>query len=161
MDVKTGVAVYFENIDLGLGVRVLNMMFSILAELQTVALTLNWHKIKGHSNISGNVHTDMLANAASLSLWYFFLQLDEHYILAEGSIVSGNFRHFVHRIFQFIHHAHWEVSFEYRVLDNSLLSDVNWSSSFLIWHPDLYMAAGFTSRPIASVYTYFMKALHH
>ncbi|KAG9302612.1 hypothetical protein G9A89_007316 [Geosiphon pyriformis] len=37
----------------------------------------------------------------------------------------------------------------------------HFSSAFLIWHLDLHMAAGFTSKLSAGLHTYFMKALHH
>ncbi|KAG9295756.1 hypothetical protein G9A89_008984 [Geosiphon pyriformis] len=95
-------------------------------------LSVTWYKIKDHSGILGNEHADALADAASHSSWCFFLSLEEHCILAKDSVVSGNFRHFVHEIFHSIHHVCWELGFGSGVLDSSLLSDVNWCSFFSV-----------------------------
>ncbi|KAG9293913.1 hypothetical protein G9A89_019251 [Geosiphon pyriformis] len=45
-------------------------------------------------------------------------------------------------------------------LAGDLHSDVDWLASSRVWHPDLHMATGFTSRCTANIRTYFMKALH-
>ncbi|KAG9302917.1 hypothetical protein G9A89_022334 [Geosiphon pyriformis] len=188
VDVRAGITVYFENINLGLKVRVSGLMFFTLAELQAVALALkcvlslssislftnsqtvldvcklelslvylnfqnwcwieywhmikivqkknlniSWHKVKEHLDVSDNMCADVFADVASFSLWCFSSWLNKHYILAKDNIVSGNFRHFVHKIF----------------------------CLFLVWHFDLHMAAGFTSRPTVGIYTYFIKALYY
>ncbi|KAG9291937.1 hypothetical protein G9A89_004875 [Geosiphon pyriformis] len=177
---RAGAAVFFENIDLGLGIGVSGLISFTLAELQTITLALesvpllssvnlfldsqfvldaykselglavpdfynqcwvkhchivnvihsknlkvSWHKVKGHSGVSGNECTDIIAGDASL--------------FTGGSVVG----------------------FGSKFLVDSLLSEVDWFCSSLVWHSDLYMAAGFTSRPLANVCTYFMKALYH
>ncbi|KAG9285603.1 hypothetical protein G9A89_009243 [Geosiphon pyriformis] len=47
-----------------------------------------------------------------------------------------------------------------KFLPYGLLSEINWHWSLLVWHPDLHMAAGYTSKTSANTHTYFMKALH-
>ncbi|KAG9300267.1 hypothetical protein G9A89_011340 [Geosiphon pyriformis] len=149
-DCRAGTAVFFEDIDLGLGVSVQGLVSSTLAELQAIVLALecmpaacsvnlfsdsqvaldtcrselnlmcpnfhnqywvecrhiqnvihsknlrvSWHKVKGHSSISENNHTDSITDVASLSGWYLSPCMDEHFLLADGSVVSGNSRHFV------------------------------------------------------------------
>ncbi|KAG9285559.1 hypothetical protein G9A89_006547 [Geosiphon pyriformis] len=199
---RAGAAVFFEDIGLGLGVRVLGLMSSTLAELQAVALALecvppsssvclfsdsqlaldacrseldlvcpdfrnqcwvehhhivnvirskklrvSFHKVKGYSGVSGNERADAIAGAASLSNWYLPLRLSEHFLAADGDVVSGNLRHF--------------VGSSSGVLVGSLSSEVDWPHLSLVWHSDLHMAVGFTSRYSSSVRTYFMKSLHH
>ncbi|KAG9284437.1 hypothetical protein G9A89_023694 [Geosiphon pyriformis] len=39
--------------------------------------------------------------------------------------------------------------------------DINWLRSSLVWHLDFYMTIGFTSIQMAGFHTYFMKAFHH
>ncbi|KAG9298015.1 hypothetical protein G9A89_018843 [Geosiphon pyriformis] len=111
--------------------------------------------------ISGNKCTDAIAGAASLSNWHFSLHLDEYFLIADGGIVFGNSRHFVHDIYCSVCHACWEVGFGFKFLAGCLLSKVDWFHSLLVWHSNLHMAASFTSKLSADACTYFMKALHH
>ncbi|KAG9294175.1 hypothetical protein G9A89_021534 [Geosiphon pyriformis] len=213
---RAGAAGFFEDIDLGLGVGVSDLMLSTLVELQAIVLALkyvpslysvnlfsdsqsaldackselgltysdfrnqcwiehhyiinvicsknlkvNWHKVKGHSGVSRNECVDTIASDASFSDWYFPFHLGEHFIMTNGVVVSGNSRHFVHNIYYSICHTCWKVGFGSRILVSGLLSEVDWHCLSLVWHPDLHMAAGFTSRLSANTCTYFMKALHH
>ncbi|KAG9289466.1 hypothetical protein G9A89_008027 [Geosiphon pyriformis] len=57
-------------------------------------LRVSFHKVKGHSGVSGNEHADVIAGAASLSNWYLLPCLSKHFLSADGGIVSGNLRHF-------------------------------------------------------------------
>ncbi|KAG9305778.1 hypothetical protein G9A89_001066 [Geosiphon pyriformis] len=110
-------------------------------------LRVDWHKVKSHSGVSGNECANTIVGAASLSCWRLCLCLNEHFLVADGKVVSDNSRHF--------------VGSGSKLLKDSLLSDVDWLHSSRVWHSDLHMAIGFTSRPSANVCTYFMKTLHH
>ncbi|KAG9299580.1 hypothetical protein G9A89_020751 [Geosiphon pyriformis] len=180
-------AVFFENINLGLGVGVQDLMSSTLVELQAIALALkcvsvtrsvhlfldnqtalnacrlesDLCKIKGHSGISGNNYANSFTNIVSLSGWYLPPCIDEHFLLVDGGVVSGNSRHFVCDVFCAVCRVHWEVGSGFRFLDGDLCLDINWLCSFRVWHFDLHMATGFTSRLTADTRTYFIKALHH
>ncbi|KAG9291656.1 hypothetical protein G9A89_022075 [Geosiphon pyriformis] len=48
-----------------------------------------------------------------------------------------------------------------KIVDSHLLPNVDWSRSSLVWHSNSHMAAGFTSCHSAGSCSYFMKALHH
>ncbi|KAG9296722.1 hypothetical protein G9A89_001354 [Geosiphon pyriformis] len=85
VDCKAGAAVFFEDIDLGLGVSVQDLVSSILAELQAIALALKC----GHFSISGNDCADSIADATSLSSWYLLPRMDGHFLLADGGVVSA------------------------------------------------------------------------
>ncbi|KAG9304138.1 hypothetical protein G9A89_019700, partial [Geosiphon pyriformis] len=60
-----------------------------------------------------------------------------------------------------MYHAYWETGSGSRFLVNSLLLNIDWFSSSLVWHSDLHMAASFTNRLSVGVHTYFIKALYH
>ncbi|KAG9307770.1 hypothetical protein G9A89_023335 [Geosiphon pyriformis] len=124
-------------------------------------LKISWHKVKSHSDVSGNEHANAIASNTSLSSWYLPLCVDEHFIMAGGSVVSSNFRHFVCDIYYLVCCVHWEIGSGFKFLANGLLSEVDWLCFSLVWHSDLHMAAGFTSRLLANAHTYFMKALYH
>ncbi|KAG9295818.1 hypothetical protein G9A89_009047 [Geosiphon pyriformis] len=114
VDYKAGIAAFFEDINLGLRVSILDMMLSIMAELQAIVLALKCVLLSSSVYLFSdsqsaldayNVrfsHTNMIAGAASLSGWHFSSCLDKHFIVADGSIVSDNFRHFVHDIICFM-----------------------------------------------------------
>ncbi|KAG9295173.1 hypothetical protein G9A89_006154 [Geosiphon pyriformis] len=213
---RTGAAAFFEDINLGLGIGVLDLMSSTLAELQAIALALecvpplssvklfsdsqsaldaykselslacsnfynqywvehyhivnvihcknlkvSWHKVKGHSGISRNEHADTIADDISLSGWYLSYHLGEHFLVANSSVVSGNSRHFVRDIYCSVCCICWEVGSGFKFLAGSLLFEVDWLHLSLVWHLDLHMATGFTSRPSANAHSYFMKTLHY
>ncbi|KAG9284395.1 hypothetical protein G9A89_023652 [Geosiphon pyriformis] len=63
VNIKAGTAVFFENISLGLGVRCQH----IVNIIRKKNLSVNWHKVKGHSDIMGNKYANVLADVASLS----------------------------------------------------------------------------------------------
>ncbi|KAG9302155.1 hypothetical protein G9A89_020589 [Geosiphon pyriformis] len=120
----------------------------IVNVIRSKNLRVRFRKVKSHSGVSGNERADAIAGATSLSNWYLPLHLSERFLTANGGIVSGNSRHF-------------EVGSGSGILVDSLSSEVDWPHSSLVWHPDLHMAAGFTSRYSSSVHTYFMKSLYH
>ncbi|KAG9295961.1 hypothetical protein G9A89_011813 [Geosiphon pyriformis] len=199
-NMKAGAAVFFENINSGLGVRVSGLVSSTLTELQAIALALeccvgcgksesllvhpdfrnqywiehchitniicyknlyvNWIKVWGHFDISGNECTDVLTKDAVLSTWHLPHLVNEWFLKAGGAVVLGNSRHFVHNIFQSIHCAHWEIGSGSQIMLDSLYTDVNWSMSSMVWHTNSHLAVGFTSKCTAGFCTYFMKALH-
>ncbi|KAG9298884.1 hypothetical protein G9A89_015905 [Geosiphon pyriformis] len=107
---RAGAAAFFENIGLGLGVGVLGLMSSTLAELQAIVLALKC------ASLSSSIH----------------LFSDSQPALDACKFLEG-----------------------------SLLSDIDWVHSLLVWHPDLHMATGFTSWSLANACTYFMKALYY
>ncbi|KAG9297266.1 hypothetical protein G9A89_001535 [Geosiphon pyriformis] len=117
----------------------------------------NQYWIKGYSGVLRNKCTNMIADNASLSSWYFLFCLGECFIIANGVVVSGNSRHFVHNIYYSVCHVHWKIGSGFKFLADSLLSEVDWHHSSLVWHPNLHMAISFTSRSLANTHTYFIK----
>ncbi|KAG9301075.1 hypothetical protein G9A89_015811, partial [Geosiphon pyriformis] len=133
----------------------------IVNVISSKILNVTWHKVKGHSGVLENEHADVIASADSVSDWFLSPHLDEHFLMANGNIVSGNSRHFVHNTFHAMCHAHWEVGSGSKFLPDNLWADIDWYCSSLLWHPDLHMATSFTSRISANARSYFIKALHH
>ncbi|KAG9295873.1 hypothetical protein G9A89_006612 [Geosiphon pyriformis] len=216
LGIKAGTAVFFEDVDLSLGVGVSGLVSLIMTELQAIALALecipffchvnlfsdsqaalnackiesvlvcldfrnwcwikcrhildvihhknlvvNWVKVKGHSGVLNNKHTDKLAKDAASSNWFLSHLVGEHFLRAGGTTVSGNSRHFVYDVFRFVHRAHYEVGSGLQVMTDSLRADIDWYKSSLVWHPDSHLAAGFTSVWTVDVWTYFMKVFYH
>ncbi|KAG9285273.1 hypothetical protein G9A89_001407 [Geosiphon pyriformis] len=124
-------------------------------------LNVGWHKVKEHLSILDNNQADLLTGISSYSGQLLLLQLKEYFVLANGSIVSENSRHFVYDIFWSIYRVCWELSSGAKIVDSCLLTDIDWFRLSLVWHPDFYMAAGFMSCYSAGFHSYFMKALHY
>ncbi|KAG9301300.1 hypothetical protein G9A89_009232 [Geosiphon pyriformis] len=135
---KAGTAVFFENINLGLGM-----------------------KVKDYSGVLDNDRADLLVGISSHSGWLLYSWLKKCFILANGNTVSRNSRHFVRDIFWSIHYASWEVGSDAKIVNGRILPDIDWFKLFLVWHLDSHMAVGFTSRHLAGSHSYFIKALHH
>ncbi|KAG9289900.1 hypothetical protein G9A89_010206 [Geosiphon pyriformis] len=129
--------------------------------ISSKVLNVAWHKVKSHSGVLGNKYADVIASADSVSDWFFSPRLDEHFLMADGNVVSGNLRHFVRDTFHAMCYAHWEVESGSKFLSDNLCANVNWSRFSLVWHPDLHMATSFTNRILANAHSYFIKALHH
>ncbi|KAG9288552.1 hypothetical protein G9A89_006048 [Geosiphon pyriformis] len=160
LGIKTGAAVFFEDINLGLGAIALALkcvlpsysvnLFSdsqaaldhchIANVIRCKNLNVNWVKVKNHSGVLGNKHADAFTEAVVFSNMCLSYMINEHFLKTGGTAVSGNSRHFVHNIFQSVYHACWEVGSGSRVLVNSLCADVNWSKSSLALHHCLLVA---------------------
>ncbi|KAG9295246.1 hypothetical protein G9A89_000069 [Geosiphon pyriformis] len=124
-------------------------------------LRVSWHKVKSHSGMLGNNWADSITNTTTLSDWFLPPCVDEHFLLVDDSIVSGNSRHFVRNVFHAVCRVCWKVSSSSGFLSGDLHLDVDWPSSFRVWHSDSHMATDFTSRRTVDIHTYLMKALHH
>ncbi|KAG9297432.1 hypothetical protein G9A89_020833 [Geosiphon pyriformis] len=177
VDVRTGAVVFFEDINLGLGVGVPGLVSSTLTELQAIVLALECipfsrsidlfsdsqaaldacrsesSLVKGHLGVSSNERADALAKGAALSAWHLPHLVNKCFICAGGTAVSGNSRHFVRDVFWSVHRARWEIGVGSRVVDDSLCADINWSKSSMVWHPDSHLASGFTSMRMASLWS--------
>ncbi|KAG9289995.1 hypothetical protein G9A89_010301 [Geosiphon pyriformis] len=68
LDIKAGVAVFFENIDLGLGVEVSGLVFSTITELQAVALALKCISFSSLVQIFSNNQSALNACKSELDL---------------------------------------------------------------------------------------------
>ncbi|KAG9287364.1 hypothetical protein G9A89_023736 [Geosiphon pyriformis] len=203
INMKTDAAIFFEDINLGLGVGVSGLVSSTIMKLQAITLALecisfsysidlfsnsqaaldacesesslirldfrncywikrhhiatiihqknldvNWVKVKGHSGVLDNEHTDALAKDTALSAWCLPYLVSKHFLYAGGMTVSVN-------------QVRWEVGVGSCIVADSLRADINWFKSSLVWHTDFHLASSFTSIRMASCHTYFMKALHH
>ncbi|KAG9306162.1 hypothetical protein G9A89_016066 [Geosiphon pyriformis] len=137
VNMKAGTAVFFKDINLGLGVEVTDVM--------------------------NNVQANLLAGVSSHSSWLLLspFWFKKYFILANDSIVSDNSRHFVCNVFWSIYRTYWELGSDIKIVDSHLLPNIDWSRLFLVWHLDSHMAAGFMSCHSAGSHFYFMKALHH
>ncbi|KAG9297812.1 hypothetical protein G9A89_000117 [Geosiphon pyriformis] len=180
-EVTCEAAAYFLAANVSIRVRVFGLLFSTLAELQAIALALEcvpalcdvalysesqsdilvkWMKIKGHSGVLGNVKTDELANKAIASSFTLPVGIQEQFLVAEGTAVSGNTHHFVCNIYHLICHACWEAGPDYDVIPSVMLKEVDWVVTVNVWHPNSHMLFGFTNRKSANLHTYLMKAVH-
>ncbi|KAG9303135.1 hypothetical protein G9A89_005093 [Geosiphon pyriformis] len=83
IDMKAGAAAFFEDINLGLEVKV--------------------------TGVLSNNQADLFAGVSFHSGWLLPFQLKECFVLTNGSIISKNSRHFVRDIFQSIYCASWEL----------------------------------------------------
>ncbi|KAG9297785.1 hypothetical protein G9A89_011300 [Geosiphon pyriformis] len=195
-----GAAAFFSEIGLGIGVRIVGLLSSTMAELQAVVLVLKcvsssclvemcldsqaaldtcvselelsgpdfcnccWmerrHIVKGHSGVLGNVCADALACTSVYSSLLLPTNIHEHFLMANSMPIFGNVQYFVWDIFRSMNHVCWKVGSGSKILSGFLVCDVDWIRTITIWHPDLGMLSGSTSRHSAGLHSYFMKAVY-
>ncbi|KAG9288011.1 hypothetical protein G9A89_017606 [Geosiphon pyriformis] len=109
-------------------------------------LEMVWIKVKGHSGISGNVKTDLVAGKAVQSPFSLLAGVYEHYLVAENMTISDNACHF----------AGPGVS----VIPVDLIKCIDWISTAKVWHPDSHILAKFTGRKTSNLCSYLIKAVH-
>ncbi|KAG9290892.1 hypothetical protein G9A89_011042 [Geosiphon pyriformis] len=96
-------------------------------------LSVHWIKVKGHSEIVGNVRADATAGDAVFSCLFLPVSVQECFLVAENTPVSGNTHHF-------------EVRPGRDMISGVLIEAVDWDATVRVWHPDSHMLAGFTSQ---------------
>ncbi|KAG9286715.1 hypothetical protein G9A89_012265 [Geosiphon pyriformis] len=100
---KAGAAVFFKDINLGLGIGILDLILSILAKMQAIALALECVLL------SSSVH-----------------------LFLDSQSALDACKHFVHDVYYSVCRAHWEVGSGSKFLDCSLLSKINWHCSLFV-----------------------------
>ncbi|KAG9293663.1 hypothetical protein G9A89_019000 [Geosiphon pyriformis] len=170
--VVSGATAYFFALDAGVSVGVCRLLSSTLSEFQAAIdacvselafvvpdfrnycwierrhvvnlirdkdLAVSWIKVKSHSGVPGNDRAVALAGEAAGSPVSLLSGVRECFLLAESTAEAG---------------------LGYNVVPVIPLQHFDWDISTWVWHPDLHMLAEFTSRKLASLLTYLIKALH-
>ncbi|KAG9286135.1 hypothetical protein G9A89_010149 [Geosiphon pyriformis] len=180
-----GTGVFFSNIDLGLDIGVLGLLSSTLAEMQAIALALEC--VPSSSSVRLFSDSQAALNACKSELGLVCLDF-RNLCWVERQLIVNTIRdrnlmvewhkvkvHFADAIVRASSHSGWflpshlnacfllanKIGSGSKFLFTSLLVDIDWLYSSLVWHPDSHMAAGHTSKPTADAHTFFMKALHH
>ncbi|KAG9287363.1 hypothetical protein G9A89_023735 [Geosiphon pyriformis] len=89
-------------------------------------LSVSWVKIKGHSEIPGNVEAGLAAGAVSESPFSLCVNVREYFLVAEDVTVSGNARHFVRNIFRSVCCVHWEAGSGCNVVPDVMIGCIDW-----------------------------------
>ncbi|KAG9306376.1 hypothetical protein G9A89_018259 [Geosiphon pyriformis] len=177
VNIKAGAAVFFKNIDsqavldtCKLELDLVHLDFRnwywiecchIVNIIHHKNLNVNWYKIKDYLSVLDNKCVDELTRATAFYSWHLPHSINKCYLRVGGAVISGNSRHFFWDVFWSVHRAHWKIGSGLQVVMDSLHADINWFRLLLVWHPNFYMAAGFTSKWVAGFWTYFIKALYH
>ncbi|KAG9284125.1 hypothetical protein G9A89_022899 [Geosiphon pyriformis] len=168
LDVACGAAVYFSEIDMGVSVRVQGLLSSTLAELQAIAVALECVlsscSVIIHSNSQATLDACHIANLIKskdviVSL-FLLVEIHDRFFVADGLVVSGNAQHFIHNVCRTVCHVLWEAGLGANVLFSSFLYCIDWECTASVWHLDSHMLADFTSRKLAALHTYLIKAVH-
>ncbi|KAG9286975.1 hypothetical protein G9A89_001213 [Geosiphon pyriformis] len=155
-EMKCGTAAYFSDLNQSIGAK----QCGIINLIRRKWLDVSWHKVKEHLGIVNNKCVDKLASLAANSSLALSVLVMERFIKTGKVAVFRNICHFAHKIFRSVNYACWEVGLGFDVIDDSLLSDVNWFCIASVWHPDFHMATSFTSKFMASLHSYFLKAFY-
>ncbi|KAG9304508.1 hypothetical protein G9A89_020072 [Geosiphon pyriformis] len=169
VDVKAGAAIFFEDINLGLGVGMSSLVSFTLTELQAIALALECVP----SSYSIDLFLDSQAALDACRSEFSLVCLDFrnccwiehcHIAIVKGhSGVSGN--EHADTLAKDTALSAWclphLVSECFLCTGDMAVSSNSKHFSSMIWHTNSYLASGFTSMCTASCRTYFIKALYH
>ncbi|KAG9298541.1 hypothetical protein G9A89_018900 [Geosiphon pyriformis] len=144
VNMKASAAAFFEDINLGLGIKVTGIVSFTLAELQAIVLALKCVPSSSSVHLFSdsqaaldvckaellfvldNDWADLLAGISSYSGWLLHLQLKKCFVLINSSIVSGNSRHF-------------ELGSGAKIVDSCLFIDIDWFKLLsVVVHKHLY-----------------------
>ncbi|KAG9286729.1 hypothetical protein G9A89_012279 [Geosiphon pyriformis] len=155
---RAGTAVFFENINLGLDIGVLDLMSSTLVELQAIALALECVLMSSSVHLFLDSQSTLDACRSELDLYW----IKYHHIV--NIIHNKNLRVSWHKVKNYSgisgnEHtdaiagatSFAEVGSGSKFLASDLISEVDWLCSSSV----------FISRPSVNVHTYFIKALHY
>ncbi|KAG9296093.1 hypothetical protein G9A89_011945 [Geosiphon pyriformis] len=117
--------------------------------LKNKNISIKWVKVKKHSDVLGNIKADILANEAT------FL-----FLVAEKTAISGNVCHFARDLYQSICCAHWEAGLGFGIVPNVMIKEIDWDATEMVWHLNLHLLSGFTSRKSTNLHMYLMKAIY-
>ncbi|KAG9303014.1 hypothetical protein G9A89_006231 [Geosiphon pyriformis] len=132
-----------------------------MAAIRNKELKVSWYKVKRHLGILGNKHANELAGLAAGSNCVLSVLIKDKFVRTGEVAMFVNICCFTHKIFGAVYQACWEVEPGSKIIDASMIRDVDWVCTTLVWHPDSHMAAGFTSRFTANLCSYFIKTLYH
>ncbi|KAG9284891.1 hypothetical protein G9A89_003814 [Geosiphon pyriformis] len=104
-------------------------------------------KVKGHSGIVNNIRANAAAGDAVFSCLSLPVGVQECFLVAENTPISGNTCHF-------------KTGPGCDVIFGVLIETVDWDATVRMWHPNSHMLAGFTNRRSSSLCTYLMKTVH-
>ncbi|KAG9303702.1 hypothetical protein G9A89_018599 [Geosiphon pyriformis] len=182
-DMMASAAVFFKDIDLGLGVGISSLVSFTITELQAIVLALECIPSSCFVDLFSDSQAALDAYKSESVLAYLDFRnwcwvkhchivnvihhknLDVNWIKVKNhSGVFGNeHADALARAAAFSnrHLSHIEVGSSFCILTDSLCANVDWSRSSLVWHPNSYLAPGFTSACTASFCSYFIKALYY
>ncbi|KAG9305777.1 hypothetical protein G9A89_001065 [Geosiphon pyriformis] len=140
-EMECGAAAYFLDVDLCIGIRVSGLVSFILAELQVIVLALEC--VLFCSSIVVYLNSQIALGACA----------------AESVLASLDFHN--HCWMKTVNCACWKVELGFAIINKGMIGDVDWVCTALVWHSNLHIAAGFTSKFTTGLYLYFLKALHH
>ncbi|KAG9306680.1 hypothetical protein G9A89_004227 [Geosiphon pyriformis] len=184
VNMRSGVVVFFDNINMDMGVKISGLMSSTLAELQMIALALECVPVFSSVSLflDSQVVLDACRSELSVSHPDFYnrcwikccyianfvcskrLKITWHKVKSHSGNFGNNHADELagHAVFSnLILPSPPPLTFcSQYFLFYSLSALGIWFRSAFVWHPDSHMAAGSTSKHTAGIYTYFIKALH-
>ncbi|KAG9288536.1 hypothetical protein G9A89_006032, partial [Geosiphon pyriformis] len=117
-------------------------------------------KVKGHSGVYGNIKANSAAGTATRSQFFILARVWEHFLKADGMVLSDNAHHFARDLHRSVCHICWEAGSGCDVIPGELVGCVNWTATSIVWYSDSHMLVGFTSQKSFGLQSYLMKAVH-
>ncbi|KAG9297557.1 hypothetical protein G9A89_007632 [Geosiphon pyriformis] len=147
VEVTNEVAAYFSATNADIGVKDKN-------------ISIEWVKVKEHSDVLGNIKANALANETTFSSFFLPVNIRERFLVAEKTVISDNVCHFAQDLYWSVCRAYWEAGLGFDIVLNVLIKEIDWNAIVTVWHPDLHMLSKFTSRKSANLCMYLMKAVY-
>ncbi|KAG9289171.1 hypothetical protein G9A89_022480 [Geosiphon pyriformis] len=160
--VYSDTAVYFLAA-IGVGVRILSLLSSMLIEMQVITLVLDCipSHIKDHTGVISNEYANFFTSAATGSNFILPVKMSHHFLSIEDRPLSDNAYHIIRKLYEAVNLVGWKSKYTNSMVDESLSGLIDKHHTFNVWHMDGQIRSGYTSSDSAILHSYFMKALYH
>ncbi|KAG9287458.1 hypothetical protein G9A89_023830 [Geosiphon pyriformis] len=165
---RGGTAAYFSSTNVGVCVRVLSLLSSMLAEMQAITLALDCvsdhslvNKVRGHTSVVDNKHTDFFVRAATSSNFILLIKTSLYFLSVEDRPLSNNAYYIVSRLYNTVNFVGWESKYASDIVNGVFSSLIDKHHTFNIWHVNSHVRFGYTGSATATLHSYFIKTLHH
>ncbi|KAG9286814.1 hypothetical protein G9A89_012364 [Geosiphon pyriformis] len=99
-----------------------------------------------YSSVSGNIKADALISVATSSFFSLPVKIQKKFLVAKKNVVSDNTHHFTGPGFD--------------IVPSTMIEKIDWGHTMMVWHPNSHMFSEFTSKNLANLHTYLIKAVY-
>ncbi|KAG9288714.1 hypothetical protein G9A89_004333 [Geosiphon pyriformis] len=117
--------------------------------------------VKSYFSVIENKCADFYADAAVTSGFFLSLVVPYYFFNIKDRSISGNAYYVAKNLFYAVSSVGWEARYVGGTLNANFCNCFDMAKTFVIWHPNGKIQLGYISSALATLWSYFIKALYH